>query len=134
MIYIDTDLIINTYVKQNAIKHKDSIELLEKINNDSIGKISVLSIQETLFVLAKLKVNKAKITSIFNQLMSLNPLVYDINILERASSLANVIGFQHINDCIHTAIAETCCSEIITYNKKDFSKIAKLTSLKVTIL
>ena len=76
MIYLDTDLIINTYVEQDSVKHKESIEFLEKINNNSTGKISVLSIQETLFVLAKLKVDKTKIISIFHQLMYLNPLVY----------------------------------------------------------
>jgi predicted nucleic acid-binding protein len=51
-----------------------------------------------------------------------------------APTRSEQIGFRQINDCIHTAIAEKHCTELITYNKKDFSKIAKLTSINIKIL
>ncbi|GAB3321816.1 hypothetical protein GCM10027299_16830 [Larkinella ripae] len=52
----------------------------------------------------------------------------------RGKELATKIGFQHLNDCLHTAIAETYCEELYTFNKADFKQLQKYTSLKITIL
>lgn len=134
MIYFDTDVLVNIYINQDDTKHYQAKTLIKEINADNLGKISTLTIQEVVFVLEKLKMEKTQTKTIFNQLIVLNPLSYDTTTLKRAADLANIIGFKHINDCIHTAIAEKYCTEIITYNKKDFSKIAKLTSIKVSIL
>lgn len=134
MVYIDTDVLINFYITQDEIKHREANSIIEEINSSGLAKISILSIQETLFVLEKLKLEKTKINTVFNELIALNPLTYDAAMLTRAVDLAQTIGFRHINDCIHTAIAETYCTEIITYNKKDFSKIEELTHIKVKIL
>ncbi len=72
--------------------------------------------------------------SIANDLFQLNAVSYSLTEIKRASHIAKQIGFRQINDCIHTSIAETYCTELITYNKKDFSKIAKLASIPVKIL
>ena len=66
--------------------------------------------------------------------MQLEPLAYDLAVLQRAYDLANHVGFRNINDCIHTAIAESHCTELITYNKRDFSKIKEFATVRVTIL
>jgi len=96
--------------------------------------ISTLNYQEILFVLGKLKVSENEIKSIANDLFQLNAVNYSLTEIKRASDIAEQIGFRQINDCIHTAIAEKHCTELITYNKKDFSKIAKLTSINIRIL
>ncbi len=60
---------------------------------------------------------------------------YSPGIFDRAFKLARQIGFKHINDCLHTAMAEAYgCTELITYNRKDFVRIQPLTNLSVTIL
>jgi predicted nucleic acid-binding protein len=59
---------------------------------------------------------------------------YNKKEVKRGVSLAKYIGFKNINDCIHVAIAESYCSELVTYNKKDFVKLQKTAKIKVTIL
>jgi len=85
-------------------------------------------------VLGKLKMNPVEIEQASEELFQLNQIYYFINEIKRATTLAKMIGFKHINDCIHTAIAEAHCTELITYNKKELSKISKFTTLKIQIL
>ena len=87
-----------------------------------------------LFVLEKLGVDNKEIEIAYREIMQLKPVVYDIEILERAFDIAKRVGFRNINDCVHTAIAESYCTELITYNSKDFSKIKEFTKIRVTIL
>ena len=61
-------------------------------------------------------------------------LAYEILHFKRALELARKIGFQNINDCLHTAIAEEHCDELCTYNEADFKRIQTHTRLKITIL
>lgn len=40
----------------------------------------------------------------------------------RGLQLAKKIGFKHINDCVHTAVAESLnCQVLYTYNKSDLT-------------
>ncbi len=133
MIYFDTDIWIHSLVNQDAEKHQQANEIIENYSEQGYV-ISTLNYQEILFVLGKLKVADAEIESIANDLFQLNAVSYSLTEIKRASHIAKQIGFRQINDCIHTAIAETHCTELITYNKKDFSKIAKLASIPVKIL
>lgn len=50
------------------------------------------------------------------------------------TDVVNTLGFKNINDCVHTAIAEQFADELRTYNKKDFSKIAPLTDLHISLI
>ena len=45
-----------------------------------------------------------------------------------------MIGYKNIYDCLHVAMAEKYCNEIITYNKKDFKNIMDLSDTRITIL
>jgi predicted nucleic acid-binding protein len=134
MIYFDTDVWINSFVTQNKTKHEESNRLIGQASKEQNCVISTLIIQETLFVLGRLKMPHAEIAVVLKDLIDLVPINYGVKEIERASIFVNRIGFRHINDCLHIAIAETCCSEIITYNKKDFNKLQTLTKIKVTIL
>lgn len=133
MIYFDTDLWINSLIEQNNDKHIQSNTIIQEYHQQGYI-ISNLNIQEILFVLGKLKTNTPEIEKIAKKLFQLNIINYSLTEIKRATILAKTIGFIHINDCIHTAIAETYCTEIITYNKKDFGKIAEPTHIKVRIL
>jgi len=133
MIYFDTDIWIHSLVEQDLEKHEQANEIIESYSKQDYI-ISTLNYQEILFVLGKLKVSENEIKSIANDLFQLNAVNYSLTEIKRASDIAEQIGFRQINDCIHTAIAEKHCTELITYNKKDFSKIAKLTSINIRIL
>ena len=134
MIYIDTDVLVHAYVVQDAAKNRQANQLIRQANANDIAVISTLTVQELLFVLAKLDIDDEIIHSVYNEVMQLEPLAYDTTILQRAFDMARHVGFRNINDCIHTAIAERHCSELITYNRRDFSKIKEFATVSVTIL
>ena len=134
MIYIDTDVLIHAYVVQDVYKNGQANEAIEQVNTNDIAVISTLSIQEMLFVLERLRIDSQEIEIVYNEVMQLEPIAYDIEILRRAFGIARHIGFRNINDCIHTAIAEVHCTELITYNRQDFIKIKEFAQVSVTIL
>lgn len=134
MIYIDTDVLINAYVVQDVHKHRQANEVIEQVNTDDIAVISTLTIQEMLFVLKRLDVDNEEIEITYNEVMQLEPLAYDIGILQRAFGIARHVGFRHINDCIHTAIAESHCTELITYNRRDFIRIKEFAQVRMRLL
>ena len=134
MIYIDTDVLINAYTVQGVEKNKQANEVIEQVNEGDSAAISTLSVQEMLFVLEKLRIDREDIDTAYNEVMQLQPLAYDIGILRRSVEIAKHVGFRNINDCIHTAIAESHCTELITYNKSDFRKIREFAKVRVTIL
>ena len=134
MIYIDTDVLIHAYVVQDVAKNQQANQRIRQANANDIAVISTLTVQELLFVLAKLDIDDEIIHSVYNEVMQLEPLAYDTAILQRAFDMARHVGFRNINDCIHTAIAEQHCSELITYNRRDFSRIREIARVSVTIL
>lgn len=93
-----------------------------------------LCLQETGFVLQKLAQQHDAIERMLTSLMYYQPITYEIRHFKRAIELARKIGFQNINDCLHTAIAEEYCDELYTYNRADFKRIKAHTRLKITIL
>lgn len=139
MTYFDTDVLIHFIYNQDETKHIDSIKLIEKSMADNTFAISWLNIQETGFVLSKLKQSNQFTTSKLNDLMTFSPLIYNKATFTRAIELANQIIFSDFNDCrnvepLHVAIAEEFCTEIYTYNSRDFGRIQPLTSLTIHIL
>ena len=134
MIYIDTDVLIHAYVIQDRQKNRQANEVMERVNKKDVAVISTLSVQEMLFVLARLSIDNKEINIAYSEVMQLQPISYGMEILRRAVDIAKHVGFRNINDCIHTAIAESHCTELITYNKRDFSKIKELAKVSVTIL
>ncbi|MBO0952122.1 PIN domain-containing protein [Fibrella sp. HMF5405] len=97
--------------------------------------MSQLSMQEVAFTMSKFEKPAPLIEEAMSTLRSVAPINYDLTHFERAMRLAAFTGFSSINDCLHTAIAESQnCTEIITYNRKQFDIIRFKTKLKVTIL
>lgn len=134
MVYFDTDVLIHYFVAYEPVKHQQASQLVRQAIQDHTFFISLLSLQETVFVMAKLKQPLLNINQIAGQLLATGPVPYDSVHFSRASHLARQVGFQNINDCIHTAIAEIYCTELMTFNRSDFSRIQAFTSLKITIL
>jgi len=96
--------------------------------------MSFLVLQEISFVLGKLNLPVVEIKAKVNALALLRPYAYQLEEYHRAVYLAERIGFQHFNDCLHTAIAEKNCTELFTFNRSDFSKIRSYTDLKIRLL
>ena len=135
MIYIDTDVLIHAYVVQDPQKHNQARDVIERAIGEQGAAISILSIQEAVYVLdRRLEVDGDKIEGVYDALMRMQPISYDSETLRRAVDIARRIGFRNINDCIHMAIAESHCSELITYNRRDFSRIRRFTNILITIL
>jgi predicted nucleic acid-binding protein len=85
--------------------------------------------------MTKLQQPLVSINQAVEKLLLTNPVGYDLSSFRRAVQLAQQLGFKNINDCLHTAIAETQnCVELVTYNRKDFVRIEPLSSLKITVL
>jgi predicted nucleic acid-binding protein len=134
LIYIDTDVLIHAYIIQDERKHRQANELVEAAVSNAGVVISTLTIQEALFVLERNRVASERVLVIYDALMQMQPIAYDVDNLQRAVNIAKKVGFRNINDCIHTAIAESHCSELITYNRRDFKRIRDFATVDIKIL
>lgn len=86
------------------------------------------------YVLHRLGQQPENIERMLNTFLLSEPAQYDLSQMVRGIELAKSVGFQNISDCIHTAIAEDHCTELITFNKSDFKRIKKFSQLTITIL
>jgi predicted nucleic acid-binding protein len=134
MNYIDTDVLIHSIINQNLNLHLKINDLIEEMANNDTFLISLLTIQEAGFVLAKLDQPVSFITSKMRVLLNSMPVQYGNIEFNRALELAEIIGFKDFNDCLHIAIAEQHCTDLFTCNYKDFKKIQPLTSVKIHFL
>jgi predicted nucleic acid-binding protein len=133
MIYFDSDVLIHYFIEQDSVKNKQSIGLYDHATSLNLFTCSLLSLQETAYVLSRLKVQSTDIEIMLDSLTS-ETVGYEVSHFKRAVELAKKVGFQNINDCLHTAIAETYCTELVTFNSADFKRIQKYTNLKITLL
>ncbi|MFN3851591.1 MAG: type II toxin-antitoxin system VapC family toxin [Spirosomataceae bacterium] len=134
MIYFDTDFWIHYFIIQDRKKHLLTKRIFEKVKLKNQVFISLLNLQELAFVLAKLEITPPEIYETLEILYQFNPLNYNFQEYQRAITICQKVGFNSINDCLHTAIAENNCDELYTFNQIDFKKIKNYTSLKINIL
>ncbi len=134
MTYFDSDVLVNYYVAQDPQKHVEAVQLYKETTASGSFCCSLLALQETSFVLSRLNVSLRKIEEMLRANFPYLTTTYEVSHFNRAIEIARKVGFQHINDCLHTAIAEEYCQELYTYNKADFKRIRKYTDLKITIL
>lgn len=135
MHYFDTDVIINAIIEQDPVKHQEAKALIFKALNDNSFVISTLVIQETAYALARLSIPSEEIERNLAFFSTQNVHLAEHAALKRGIELGSLIGFKNINDCIHTAIAESInCQQLHTYNKADFKRIQTCTNLKIRIL
>lgn len=135
MIYFDSNVLVHYFTTYEPAKHVEAKQLVEQAVVDRAFYITMLCVQETAFALAKLQQPLPEINLAVNQLLLTASVGYQRHHFQRASQLAQHLGFQNINDCLHTALAEARnCSELLTYNRKDFSRIQSYTSMKIRLL
>lgn len=135
MEYFDSDVIFNFLVLQDESKHQEARNLVFNAIKNNQFVISTLVIQEVGYGLARYGLSNEEIEVKLNFLSSQNILGVEPSIIPRAITLAKKIDFKHINDCVHTVIAENLNPEIFyTYNKSDFKRIKKHTKVKIKTL
>jgi predicted nucleic acid-binding protein len=134
MTYFDTDVLIHLLVPQDDEKHKLARNVFDDAFDAQKMLISFLTLQEAIFVLERLGQPAQKIEKAVSKFLEYQPVGYDVIEMQRAIVLGKQLGFRHINDCLHTAIAERHCDELYTFNKSDFKRIARLSKLKVVVL
>ena len=135
MIYFDSDVLVHYFIGYTPVQHAQAREYVEEALTNGLFYVSQLSMQELAHTMGKFKKPAPLIEEAVNVLRSVNPINYDLSHFDRAMKLAALTGFSSINDCLHTAIAESQrCAEIITYNRKQFDILQFRTQLKVTIL
>ncbi|NIJ50967.1 type II toxin-antitoxin system VapC family toxin [Dyadobacter arcticus] len=135
MIYFDSDVIFNYVVIQDPEKNRQSNQLILEAITYNHFVISTLVINEVGYGLARFNVENQVIKSELDFLISLNIAQIERRHLSRALHLSEIIGFKHINDCIHTSIAEELnCDTFYTYNRSEFRRIQKHTDLQIIIL
>ncbi|WP_149244829.1 PIN domain-containing protein [Dyadobacter sp. 32] len=96
---------------------------------------STLTIQEVGYGLARFGLSNDEIEIKLSFLSSLELAVVTQTNIIRALDLAKKVGFKHINDCVHTALAESLTpTKFYTYNRSDFQRIQKFTNIGISIL
>lgn len=125
---------VNFLVLQNTEKHDLADSIYQKTAQEQSLFMSFLVLHKISFVLGKLNLPVVEIKAKVNALALLRPYAYQLEEYHRAVYLAERIGFQHFNDCLHTAIAEKNCTELFSFNRSDFSKIRSYTDLKIRLL
>ncbi|RYC68804.1 type II toxin-antitoxin system VapC family toxin [Spirosoma sordidisoli] len=136
MIYIDTDVLVNFFViqKQAPQLHPIAIKAVKQATDKGLLFISIHSLNELGFALAKCGENRDAITSYVSSLYAADPVSVTLDHLKRATQIAYKVSFYHTSDCLHTAIAEQYCDELITFNGSEFNLIRHHTKLKITVL
>lgn len=135
MLYFDTDVLINYQFNQNQLSHHKAIQVYEQAIKDSTFFTSLLTLQEFSYVAHRIGCPESDIEIMVKDFMLSKPVAYTTTDFIRGIQLAKLIGFQNINDCLHTAIAEhNGCTEIYTFNKSDFQKLQRFTKVKISIL
>lgn len=134
MIYFDTDVLVNYFVEQNPQSNRKAIEYYQRATGSGLVFCSMLSLMETSYVLSRLGASSDEIGMMIQSLYTGQNVSFEMPHFLRAVELARQVGFQNISDCLHTALAEVYCNELVTFNKKDFKRIGKFTTLKITIL
>ncbi|KAB7725976.1 PIN domain-containing protein [Rudanella paleaurantiibacter] len=136
MIYFDTDVLVNFFVKQKKAEHLHPIAInaMEEATTSGLFFISIHSLNELGFALAKCGEKRDAITQYVTSLYAADPVGITLDHLKRATKIAYNVSFHHTSDCLHTAIAEEFCDELITFNGSDFNLIRHHTKLKITIL
>jgi len=134
MVYLDTNILIYASINQDTAKHKDSINLIESLVNPGELILSPLVIQEFIFTLAKLKIDKSIIQEDVNFYMDFMTSNYTKTMLQEAFAIClEDDKCTSINDILHLKIATQEASKLITYDKY-FKNLQKYTPIEIVVL
>jgi predicted nucleic acid-binding protein len=134
MIYLDTNVIVYSYISPDDQKQVLSSQLIESLISDNNLLLSPLVVQELIFVLNKLHLPKPEISDIielFKKYCGRN--INKKLVLDAYELCLEVDNLKLINDAVHLKFAEAYASKLVTFDK-DFNKFKYLTSIVIEIL
>lgn len=134
MWYFDTNILIYSIMAVDEAKMLNSQVLINDCIKSKTFLISPVTLQELIFVLAKLKVEKQLMTESIHSFLKYSRYEIDAGIVKDAFELCNKINFcKNVNDAIHLKFAEKYSSKLLTYDD-DFKKLKPHTELEIEII
>lgn len=134
MHYLDTNILIYACVNQDFKKMEKSQQLIKELANANMLLLSPLSLQELIFTLSKLNIDKGHIKSNYELFSNFCQYSLDKQLLDSAFEICIQIDFcKNINDIIHIKFAEKYCDTFSTFDH-DFKKLDQLTDIEINIL
>jgi predicted nucleic acid-binding protein len=134
MVYLDTNILVYASINQDEAKRQTSLDLIEELVSRDTLVLSVLSLQELAFTLAKVGLDVASIESDveFYQQFVKHPL--DLGLIQEAFQLA-VKGqrLTSFNDAIHATYAKHYAMKLMTFDR-DFTAFQSHTSLSIEVI
>jgi len=134
MVYLDTNVLIYATIEQDTEKKEKSLDIIEYLVKGKELILSPLVMQEFIFTLSKLKVDREIIeydTAFYFNFVSEN---YTKKMLEEALNLClEEKNCKNINDILHMKLATQYATKLLTYDS-DFKKLQKYTDIEIKIL
>jgi len=134
MVYLDTNVLIYATIEQDIRKKEKSLDVIEYLVKSGELILSPLVMQEFIFTLSKLKVDREIIeydTAFYFNFVSEN---YTKKMLEEALNLClEEKNCKNINDILHMKLATQYATKLLTYDS-DFKKLQKYTDIEIEIL
>ena len=134
MVYLDTNVLIYATIEQDIEKKEKSLDVIEYLVKNQELILSPLVMQEFIFTLSKLKVDREIIeydTEFYFNFVSEN---YTKKMLEEALTLClEEKNCKNINDILHMKLATQYATKLLTYDS-DFKKLQKYTDIEIEIL
>ena len=134
MHYLDTNVLVYACVNQDPGKMETSQALIRELQNQNNLLLSPLSLQELVFTLSKLKIDKDHIKDNYRVFSNFCQYSIDKSILDAAFQSCHQIDFcKNINDIIHLKFAEKYCSVFSTFDE-DFKELRDIASIDINML
>jgi predicted nucleic acid-binding protein len=134
MWYFDTNILVYSIISVDESKMLYSQALINDCIRNDRFLISPVSLQELIFVLAKLKVETGLLKGSFHSFLKYSRYEMDSAIVKDAFKLCSGMDFcKNINDAIHLKFAEKYCRKLLTYDE-DFKKFKPLSKIDIEII
>lgn len=134
MIYLDTNVLVYSYISPDDQKQVVSSQLIETLIRENNLLLSPLVMQELIFVLNKLQLTNPEISDIielFKKYCRRN--INKKLVLDAYELCLKVENLKHINDAVHLKFAEKYAAKFITFDN-DYNKFKPFTSIEIEIL
>lgn len=134
MLFFDANVIVYSIVNLDEDKLKISQDLVNNALEENHILISPLVLQEVIYTLGKLGVDREVIEENVNLWANFSISSIDNDIVKEAFDLCkNIKNFRIINDAIHLKFAEKYCEKLITFDKH-FKQFISYSDLEIEIL
>jgi predicted nucleic acid-binding protein len=128
------NILIYSITAVDEAKMHHSQELINDCIKSNTFLISPITLQELIFVLAKLKLGKQLIKDSVHSFLKYSRYELDTSLVKDAFELCGKMNFcRNINDVIHLKFAEKFSEKLLTYDE-DFKKLKPHSELDIEII